>query len=118
MFGARTRAAIRSWQASRGVRATGYLDGASMAALRPSVAGQPTFRQREPQQQSSPAATAELEGLFWQSITNSQNPTEFEAYLAQFPNGVFRSLRRRRAARRLGHPLGVRGHDTPPLRER
>ena len=47
MFGPRTRAAIRSWQSSQGARATGYLDGASVAALRPSVVGQPTFRQRE-----------------------------------------------------------------------
>ena len=44
MFGPRTRAAIRSWQSSQGARATGYLAGASVAALRPSVAGQPTFR--------------------------------------------------------------------------
>ena len=43
MFGARTRSAIRSWQRSRGSRATGYLDGASVSSLRPSVAGQPTF---------------------------------------------------------------------------
>ena len=93
MFGSRTRAAIRSWQTSRGVRATGYLDDASVAALRPSLAGQPTFGQREPQPQPSPAAaTAEQENLFWQSIMNSENPVEFEAYLAQFPNGVFRSL--------------------------
>ena len=46
MFGPRTRSAIRSWQTSRGARATGYLDGSSVAALRPSVAGQPTFRPR------------------------------------------------------------------------
>ena len=46
MFGPRTRAAIRSWQMSRGARATGYLDGASVATL-PPLAGQP-FRQREP----------------------------------------------------------------------
>ena len=38
------------------------------------------------------AATAEQENLFWQSIMNSTNPAEFEAYLAQFPNGVFRAL--------------------------
>ena len=38
MFGPRTRAAIRSWQASQGVRTTGYLDGASAVALRPAVA--------------------------------------------------------------------------------
>ena len=37
-------------------------------------------------------ATAEQETVFWQSIANSTNPAEFEAYLAQFPNGVFRAL--------------------------
>ena len=117
MFGPRTRSAIRRWQTSRGARTTGYLDGASVASLRPSVAGQPTFRQREPagavaassaataarpavsaaQQQPSPAS-AELEGLFWQSIMNSTNPAEFEAYLAQFPNGVFQALAEARLA--------------------
>ena len=48
MFGPRTRTAIWSWQTSRGARATGHLDGASEASLRPSEAGQPTFREREP----------------------------------------------------------------------
>ena len=108
MFGPRTRSAIRRWQTSRGERATGYLDGA-VATLRPSAAGQPTFRRREPvgaaaaappaapptvsaaQQQPSPAGT-EVEVVFWQSIANSTNPEEFEAYLSQFPNGVFRAL--------------------------
>ena len=118
MFGPRTRAAIRSWQSSQGVRATGYLDGASVAGLRPAVAGQTTFRQREQpgtvaaavppsaappavstaQQQPSPAASAEVELVFWQSIANSTNPVEFEAYLAQFPNGVFRALAEARLA--------------------
>ena len=108
MFGPRTRTAIRSWQTSRGARATGYLDGASVASLRPSEAGQPTFREREPAgvaaassaaapaavsaTQQQPSATAEQENLFWQSIANSTNPAEFEAYLSQFPNGVFRAL--------------------------
>ena len=32
------------------------------------------------------------ENLFWQSIMNSSNPAMFEAYLSQFPNGVFRPL--------------------------
>ena len=111
MFGPRTRSAIRSWQTSRGARATGYLDGASVAALRPSVAGQPTFRQREPAgaaarsaapaaappavsaaQQQPPAASAEVELVFWQSIATSTNPAEFEAYLRRFPNGMFSEL--------------------------
>ena len=118
MFGPRTRSAIRRWQTSRGARATGYLDGASVASLRPSVVGQPRFREREPAgaaaaspattasstaaasaaQQQSPPASAELEGLFWQSIVNSTDPADFEAYLEEFPNGVFRRLAENRLA--------------------
>ena len=117
MFGPRTRSAIRRWQTSRGARATGYLDAASVASLRPSVPGQPTFRQREPvaavssagasaalpaaapaqQQQLSPVS-AEQENLFWQSIVNSTDPADFEAYLEVFPNGVFRRLAENRLA--------------------
>ena len=48
MFGPGAQSAIRSWQTSRGARATGYPDAASLASLRPSVAGQPRFREREP----------------------------------------------------------------------
>ena len=112
MFGPRTRAAIRNWQASRGAPATGYLDGASAAALRPSAPGQPTFRRREPsaagpapsrastappavsaaQPQPAPSASPEVELVFWQSISNSTTPAEFEAYLRRFPNGMFSEL--------------------------
>ena len=147
MFGPRTRAAIRSWQTSRGARATGYLDGASMMSLRPSVAGQPTFRQREParataappsvsgarqeppsvsaapaapadlaalavsagQQQPPSEASTEVEVVFWQSIANSTNPAEFEAYLSQFPNGVFRALAEIRLVA-LESPEGTAGN--------
>ena len=42
-------------------------------------------------------ATPEQETVFWQSIVDSTNPADFEAYLEQFPNGVFRAL----AANRL-----------------
>ena len=111
VFGPRTRSAIRSWQTSRGSRATGYLDASSVSSLRPSVSGQPTLREREPvaavssvgasaalpaagptqQQQASPAS-AEQENLFWQSIATSTDPADFEAYLEVFPNGVFRRL--------------------------
>ena len=41
-------------------------------------------------------ATPEQENLFWQSIMNSTNPADFESYLEQFPNGVFRSLAQNR----------------------
>ena len=46
--------------------------------------------------QQPAAATPEQENLFWQSIVNSTNPADFEAYLAQFPNGVFRALAQNR----------------------
>ena len=59
-----------------------------MAALGPAAAGQ---------RPAPPAsATAEQENLFWQSIMNSQNAADFEAYLSQFPNGVFRMLAQNR----------------------
>ena len=37
-------------------------------------------------------AASEAENLFWQSIMNSTNPAEFEAYLRRFPTGMFSDL--------------------------
>ena len=87
LFGPRTRAAIRSWQSARGARSTGYLDGPQVEALR--GRGEP-----RPLASAGPAAadSGALELAFWQSIQNTTNPVEFEAYLEQFPNGVFRVL--------------------------
>ena len=92
LFGPRTRAAIRRWQSSRGTRSTGYLDGASAGALRTAVGSAPPPPPSAGAPAASPAATAAQENLFWQSVMSSTNPAEFEAYLAQFPNGVFRAL--------------------------
>ena len=80
-----------------------------MSSLRPSVSGQPTLRERagvtaassagpavpaavSATQQQPPPASAEQETVFWQSIANSTDPADFEAYLDVFPNGVFRRL--------------------------
>ena len=108
LFGPRTRAAIRSWQSSRGIRPTGYLNtravealqdaGASGAAASAAVTSTPSANAPA----APPASGAELEGLFWQSIVNSTNPADFEAYLEQFPNGVFRALARNRLAELSG----------------
>ena len=49
------------------------------------------------QSAADPLASA-AENLFWQSIMNSTNPAEFEAYLEQFPNGMFRALAQVRLA--------------------
>ena len=114
LFGPRTRAAIRRWQSSRGSGSTGYLDGPSADALRTAGAAGPVLAAVVPStsaaapaaQQSSPArppaassvASAELEALFWQSIMNSTNPAEFEAYLNRFPEGLFSELAQARLA--------------------
>ena len=98
LFGPRTRAAIRGWQSSRGMRPTGYLNTRAAAALRDASASGASVSAAVASESlaNAPAATlasgAELEGLFWQSIVNSMNPADFEAYLEQFPNGVFRAL--------------------------
>ena len=97
LFGPRTRAAIRRWQSSRGAWPTGYLERASAEALQTADRSGPAAA-AEAMQAPPPPASAELEGLFWQSIMNSTNPAEFEAYLSQFPNGVFRTLAQARLA--------------------
>jgi carboxyl-terminal processing protease len=44
------------------------------------------------------AGNAELENTFWNSINNSKQASDFQAYLAQFPNGTFAGLARSRLA--------------------
>ena len=118
LFGPRTRAAIWAWQSARGARPTGYLDGPAVEALRTAggsglavatVTSAPpaaTAPQSSMPTSAQAAAAAELEGLFWQSIMNSTNPAEFEAYLEQFPNGVFRALAQARLSA-LHAPAGA-----------
>jgi hypothetical protein len=68
----------------------------------------------------SPAPAADREALFWRSIKDSTDPGAFEAYLAQYPQGVFAGLARVRLAAlsRIGSaPTGatpVSPATTPP----
>ena len=98
MFGPATRAAIRRWQASRGAEATGYLDTAGAQALgAPPVAEAALGPAGGPVADGPPAAVqVQQENLFWQSIANSENPADYQAYLEQFPTGVFVRLARNR----------------------
>ena len=43
-------------------------------------------------------AVLEQENLFWESIADSEDAADFEAYLSQFPSGVYAPLARNRAA--------------------
>ena len=68
----------------------------------------PGFGSAAAARQAVPAATPEQENIFWQSIVDSTDPADFEAYLEQFPNGVFRSLAQNRLAN-----LSATGSDLP-----
>ena len=56
----------------------------------------PGFGSAAAAQQTVPVATPEQENIFWQSIVDSTDPADFESYLEQFPNGVFRALAQNR----------------------
>ena len=86
--------ATQQWQASQRTEATTRSEQAAWLLNNGGVA------QHGPATAMLPAAggSAELEGLFWQSVMNSTDPSEFEAYLAQFPNGTFQRLAETRVA--------------------
>ena len=111
LFGPRTRAAIRSWQSASGARSTGYLDGPQVDALR---------SRGEPGPPASAGAAAAdsggLEVVFWQSIVNSTNPADFEAYLRRFPDGVFSELAQNRLSALGGSVGGATGADVASQR--
>ena len=66
----------------------------SSALLAAAAPNDPAARPQEPAaaQPAAPPAASEAENLFWQSIMNSTNSAEFEAYLRRFPNGMFSEL--------------------------
>ena len=72
--------------------------GPAAGASRPPVSGGATS--------TAPAGSESQENLFWQSIMNSTAAADFEAYLRQFPNGIFRVLARNRLAALRGSASG------------
>ena len=67
--------------------------GAAAAARGPEAAGAATVDAG-----GSSAVLAQQETVFWQSIANSTNRADFEAYLARWPAGVYAPLARGRVA--------------------
>jgi uncharacterized caspase-like protein len=62
-----------------------------LAAAKPAEAPQ-AAAVTPPAPAQSPAGNQQAELLFWDSIKDSDNPATFEAYIKQFPNGVFAGL--------------------------
>ncbi|MGO8866604.1 MAG: caspase domain-containing protein [Alphaproteobacteria bacterium] len=77
----------RPWVASSPIEGSFYFvpPGAPASAPAPAVPAAAT-----------PPAGADREIVFWQSIKDSRNPADFEAYLAQYPKGEFRGLAQNR----------------------
>ena len=81
--------------------------GTAATSSAASAAGQPP----------AAAATPEQENLFWQSIMNSTAAADFEAYLRQFPNGIFRVLAQNRLAALRGSASRVESRAPQPPRQ-
>jgi Caspase domain len=56
---------------------------------------------------AAPAPAADREALFWTSIKDGTDPAGFEAYLKQYPNGVFAPLARQRLAGLAAQPSAL-----------
>ena len=63
------------------------------------------------------AGSESQENLFWQSIMNSTAAADFEAYLRQFPNGIFRVLAQNRLAALRGSASRVESRAPQPPRQ-
>ena len=57
----------------------------------------------DPDQVVERRLTAEKELLFWESVKDSQNPQELQAYLDRYPEGTYAVLARSRL-KKLGEP--------------
>jgi hypothetical protein len=66
------------------------------------VAPPPPERRTEPAPQvapqAKPAPSPDREALFWESVRNSTNPAELNAYLARYPQGAYAQLANARLA--------------------
>ena len=70
-------------------------------------------------------ALLEQENIFWQSVADSENPAGFQAYLEQFPTGVYAPLARVRMAALVNAADDLRAQDPqragvaePPVAQR
>lgn len=86
--------------------------------LQASTTGDPQV-QDDPRggREEGPAKVSNAEMVFWESIKDSDDPDAYISYLENFPNGLFASLAKRRAARNLHVEVGdtqLSGDILPP----
>lgn len=65
----------------------------------------------------STGGNQQAELLFWDSIKNSDNPATFDAYLKQFPNGVFAGLAQAKLDELQGKQVQVAAAEPAPAPE-
>ncbi len=58
----------------------------------------PVANDRVSQAITGPNPQVDLDALFWESVKDSKNPKDFNAYLLKFPQGVFAEIARNRLA--------------------
>lgn len=70
-----------------------------------SLTGDFVFQEKLPEPEPEPVVTASLQPSsqvveieYWKSIANSTDPALFEAYVTEYPNGLFRSIAEQRIA--------------------
>ena len=102
--------------ATEGAARQGALDACERAGG-PACEVLNVFCASAPAVEASAAPERSQENLFWQSIVESTDPADFEAYLRQYPAGAFRALAENRLAR-LGAPAsGTSPEDRPEAAE-
>jgi peptidoglycan hydrolase-like protein with peptidoglycan-binding domain len=96
IFGPGTRGAIRGWQESRGLDATGFLTGPQIAVLREAAAQ----RAVELEEEARIAREAEerADRAFWQATGQGRDEAALRAYLSRYPEGLFAEVARERLA--------------------
>ena len=90
LFGRATRLAIGKWQLSRGVEATGYLNAEAAKMLLAAVG-----TEDDASGEAAEDTRLYAERYYWLYVKESENPADFDAYLAAYPGGVYETLARR-----------------------
>lgn len=101
LFGRGTRGALRSWQESEGLAATGFVTGEQIARLNDDAAKETARIERE--KAEAAALTAEQarkqEDRFWTRTKEIATVAAYERYLARYPEGTYTTDAKRTLAK-------------------